>query len=160
MGTLSSSVGRSPARRLTGYVAVVKAEGYRAAALRATVVKHDAVLHVLSRKNRGFHDCIRRSSDRFFTLRIRSKIIDRFAVHIRLYATGCVNSLGDCCVVKAVGSRLAIGIVSPCSLLLEAQSAHLNHTVMTKEIRPIIQIETPKAPDPEDGPTSPNLVHQ
>lgn len=100
------------------------------------------------------------SSDRFFSLGIGRKIADRFAVYIRLCATGCVNNLEECCVVKAIGSRLAIGIVSPCSLLLEAQSAHLDHTVVTNEIRPIIQFETPKAPDPVDGPTSPYLVHQ
>jgi len=64
--TLSSSVGRFPAGRLTGYVAVVKAESFRAAALRTIGIKDEAVLHVLSRKNRGFHDCIRYSSYRFF----------------------------------------------------------------------------------------------
>jgi len=60
----------------------------------------------------------------------------------------------------SAGNQIAISIISSCSLLVEAQSAHLNHTVVTKEIRPIIQLETPKAPDPEDGPTSPYFVHQ
>lgn len=65
-----------------------------------------------------------------------------------------------CCFIKTCKIAMIEKVDPGFPQLQTSYSAHLNITVVIRDIRPIIQLEIAKAAAPELGPRSPYLEHQ